>query len=240
MPTHIRGSRQPGRARARGGERTTGPERSSPAHHDSETRITSPGLSTAARCLPGILRPDWQHGGMADDTVGTPRFLTLADVAEVLNTSSAQVYALVRRGDLPAIKIGGRGQWRVESSPLEDFIQRMYAETKHLRRRAPARGGRASRGLSRSADLRVERDLDRALLVPADHRELQRLAGLVGADHHDQRDAVGDPVAVQGRSRRRPSPARPARPGCPAGPPRSPRPGRRRGRRCCTVAPMIG
>jgi excisionase family DNA binding protein len=61
---------------------------------------------------------------------GTPRFLTLADVAEVLNTSSAQVYALVRRGDLPAIKIGGRGQWRVESSQLEDFIQRMYAETR--------------------------------------------------------------------------------------------------------------
>lgn len=61
---------------------------------------------------------------------GTPRFLTLADVAEVLNTSSAQVYALVRRGDLPAIKIGGRGQWRVEATALEDYIQRLYAETK--------------------------------------------------------------------------------------------------------------
>ena len=59
-----------------------------------------------------------------------PRFLTLADVSEVLNTSSAQVYALVRRGDLPAIKIGGRGQWRVERTQLEDFIQRMYAETR--------------------------------------------------------------------------------------------------------------
>ena len=57
-----------------------------------------------------------------------PRFLTLADVAEVLNTSSAQVYALVRRGDLEAIKIGGRGQWRVESSKLEEYIQRMYRE----------------------------------------------------------------------------------------------------------------
>ena len=61
---------------------------------------------------------------------GMPRFLTLADVAEVLNTSSAQVYALVRRGDLPAIKIGGRGQWRVEANQLEEFIQRMYAETR--------------------------------------------------------------------------------------------------------------
>ncbi len=60
---------------------------------------------------------------------GTPRFLTLADVAEVLSTSSAQVYALVRRGDLPAIKIGGRGQWRVESARLEEYIQKMYADT---------------------------------------------------------------------------------------------------------------
>ncbi|MBM9461495.1 helix-turn-helix domain-containing protein [Nocardioides sp. zg-536] len=57
---------------------------------------------------------------------GTPRFLTLADVAEVLNTSSAQVYALVRRGELPAIKIGGRGQWRVEASRLEEYIAEQY------------------------------------------------------------------------------------------------------------------
>jgi excisionase family DNA binding protein len=61
---------------------------------------------------------------------GTPRFLTLADVAEVLNTSSAQVYALVRRGELPAIKIGGRGQWRVEASKLEEYIAQAYDATK--------------------------------------------------------------------------------------------------------------
>lgn len=60
----------------------------------------------------------------------SPRFLQLADVAEILNTSTAQVYALVRRGDLPAIKIGGRGQWRVEASELELFIQRAYAQTR--------------------------------------------------------------------------------------------------------------
>jgi len=59
---------------------------------------------------------------------GAPRFLTLGEVAEILNTSSAQVYALVRRGELRAIKIGGRGQWRVEVSQLEDYIQRMYDE----------------------------------------------------------------------------------------------------------------
>lgn len=60
----------------------------------------------------------------------TPRFLTLSDVAEMLNTSQAQAYALVRRGDLPAIKIGGRGQWRVEGVELENYIQRMYAQTR--------------------------------------------------------------------------------------------------------------
>jgi len=62
--------------------------------------------------------------------MGTPRFLHLADVAEILNTSTAQVYALVRRGDLPAIKLGGRGQWRVEVSELEAYIARLYDETR--------------------------------------------------------------------------------------------------------------
>ena len=57
------------------------------------------------------------------------RFLTLTDVAEILNTSSAQVYALVRRPELKALKMGGRGQWRVEASELEAFIQRMYDQT---------------------------------------------------------------------------------------------------------------
>lgn len=61
-----------------------------------------------------------------------PRFLTLADVAEVLNTSQAQVYALVRRGELPAIKIGGRGQWRVEHDRLEEYIQAQYAATREF------------------------------------------------------------------------------------------------------------
>ena len=58
----------------------------------------------------------------------TPRFLQLADVAEILNISGAQVYALVRRRELRAIKIGGRGQWRVEANELEAYIERAYAD----------------------------------------------------------------------------------------------------------------
>jgi excisionase family DNA binding protein len=57
------------------------------------------------------------------------RFLPLADVAEELNVTESQVYHLVRSGDLPAIKIGGRGQWRVERVKLEEYIERKYGET---------------------------------------------------------------------------------------------------------------
>ena len=60
------------------------------------------------------------------------RFLRLDDVAEELNISNSQTYALVRSGDLPAIKVGGRGQWRVERIALEEFIVRMYADTERF------------------------------------------------------------------------------------------------------------
>lgn len=58
------------------------------------------------------------------------RFLTLVDVQEILKISSPQAYALVRSGDLPAIQVGGRGQWRVEASELEAYIARQYEATK--------------------------------------------------------------------------------------------------------------
>ena len=59
-----------------------------------------------------------------------PRFLTLDDVAEILNVSWSQAYALVRRKELIAIQIGGRGQWRVEVDELERYIQQKYAEAR--------------------------------------------------------------------------------------------------------------
>jgi excisionase family DNA binding protein len=60
------------------------------------------------------------------------RFLTLADVAELLNVSASQAYALVRSGDLRGIKIGGRGQWRVEEAELERFIAERYEQTERF------------------------------------------------------------------------------------------------------------
>lgn len=76
-------------------------------------------------------RPPHAHtlGDRARAMAAEQRFLTLADVAEVLNISTSQAYALVRSEQLRAIKIGGRGQWRVERDQLEDYIARMYKET---------------------------------------------------------------------------------------------------------------
>jgi excisionase family DNA binding protein len=57
------------------------------------------------------------------------RFLQLSDVADELAVSLSQVYHMVRSGELPAIKVGGRGQWRVERAKLEAYINQKYAET---------------------------------------------------------------------------------------------------------------
>ena len=70
-----------------------------------------------------------------------PRFLQLADIAETLNVSIVQARALVVSGELPAIKVGGRGQWRVETTELEAYIQRKYAETRAMIEARPARTG---------------------------------------------------------------------------------------------------
>lgn len=63
---------------------------------------------------------------------GLGRFLTLADTAEVLSISAKQAYALVRSGELPAIKVGASGQWRVERAVLESYIEAMYEETRRM------------------------------------------------------------------------------------------------------------
>ena len=121
--------RPPGRRRARAGGRATlgaGADRrrsisgsrdfcsrgTSWAHGADPSRTVSTGaLSTAP--------PPCTHRAVRDGRVGPmaapQRFLTLPEVAEVLNTSVAQVYALVRRGDLVAMQdrrpgpVAGRG-----------------------------------------------------------------------------------------------------------------------------------
>ncbi len=64
------------------------------------------------------------------DPAGLARFLTLADVATTLAISVRQAYALVRSGELPAIKVGASGQWRVENTVLQTYIDGKYEETR--------------------------------------------------------------------------------------------------------------
>lgn len=76
--------------------------------------------------------------------MATQRFLTLDDVAEILAVSWSQAYALVRRKELIAIQIGGRGQWRVEKDELERFIQQKYAEARGTGAEGPPAGDAAA------------------------------------------------------------------------------------------------
>ena len=64
----------------------------------------------------------------------SPRFYTPADVAEVLNTSVAQVMALIHNGDLEYIQIGGRKQYRIENTDVEAYIARQKAKARAERK----------------------------------------------------------------------------------------------------------
>jgi excisionase family DNA binding protein len=66
-----------------------------------------------------------------------PRFLRLSDVAEILNISAAQTYALVRTDKLIGMKVGGRGQWRVSREELESYIVRAHEETREYVEKHP-------------------------------------------------------------------------------------------------------
>lgn len=67
---------------------------------------------------------------LSDDLLG--RFLTVAETAEVLRVSASQAYALVRSGELPAIRIGAARHWRVERTELEAYIQARYEEERRV------------------------------------------------------------------------------------------------------------
>ena len=58
-----------------------------------------------------------------------PRYLKLEDVANYLSVSVPQVYSLVRAGELPALKIGGRGVWRVDRNKLDTYLEQLEEET---------------------------------------------------------------------------------------------------------------
>ena len=65
------------------------------------------------------------------------RFLTLDEVAEELAVTKTQVYTMVRKGELTAIRIGTKGHWRVERVKLEEYIAAQYTQTAQYVRNNP-------------------------------------------------------------------------------------------------------
>lgn len=58
------------------------------------------------------------------------RFLTLADAAEILAVDVATVDDLIRSGELPAIRVGSSGPWRIERVQLEVWIEMQYEDAR--------------------------------------------------------------------------------------------------------------
>lgn len=59
-----------------------------------------------------------------------PPLLKPAEVAAVLNVTVSQVYTLMRGGELPAVKIGKKGVWRVSRETLEAYLATLEAEAR--------------------------------------------------------------------------------------------------------------
>jgi len=57
-----------------------------------------------------------------------PPLLKPDEVASVLNVTVSQVYTLMRSGELPALKIGRKGVWRVSREALETYLAALTAE----------------------------------------------------------------------------------------------------------------
>lgn len=58
------------------------------------------------------------------------RFLTLADAAELLSVDIPTIDGLIRSGELPAIRVGDTGPWRVELAQLQLWIQDRYEDAR--------------------------------------------------------------------------------------------------------------
>jgi excisionase family DNA binding protein len=59
-----------------------------------------------------------------------PPLLKPAEVASVLNVTVSQVYTLMRSGELPALKIGRKGVWRVSREALEAYLVELNDEAR--------------------------------------------------------------------------------------------------------------
>lgn len=55
------------------------------------------------------------------------RFLTVAEVAEVMRVSKMTVYRLVHSGELPAVRVGR--SFRVPEDEVNEYLRKSYYQT---------------------------------------------------------------------------------------------------------------
>jgi excisionase family DNA binding protein len=58
------------------------------------------------------------------------RFLSVADAAQILEVDSATILGLISTGELPAIRVGDSGPWRIERTQLEFWIDFRLEQTR--------------------------------------------------------------------------------------------------------------
>ncbi len=104
--------------------------------HQAQAALGKRGQTVAMRAF-GRHTGDMAKKDPQDSLDIEPRFLTLEQTARYLSVSVQQVYSLVRSGELPGIKIGGRGVWRVGVDQLERYVERLYEETADWTKKHP-------------------------------------------------------------------------------------------------------
>lgn len=58
------------------------------------------------------------------------QFVTVAQVASLLALGEDDVLAILVSGELPAIKVGPRDEWRIEQSVLDGYLEAKYEEAR--------------------------------------------------------------------------------------------------------------
>ena len=54
------------------------------------------------------------------------RFLTVAEVAELIRVSTMTVYRLIKAGELPAVRVGK--SYRIREDDVDEFLASRYTE----------------------------------------------------------------------------------------------------------------
>lgn len=62
------------------------------------------------------------------------RFLSIADVAEILQVDATDVHTLVQSGELASFRVGERGPIRIELAQLNAFVSHRYEAEQQLLR----------------------------------------------------------------------------------------------------------